>query len=312
MLISTEISSFMRYGTNEQVLKMLKDVGFEAYDFSMFLEMPTCFLYDDDYLAKAQQLRAVADSIGIVCNQMHAPFPTLLPDNPQYAQGLFDNIASASGIKHTYGPGEDKWYNEFLHKLIVRSLEIGRVLGAKICVVHPFNDFDANENAQMYHGFEANARQFGMKIALENMWNWKKDAPTASAAACSHHDDFVKHLSLLDKDVFVACLDIGHAEMEGLNTSSVEMINALGDRLQCLHLHDNNMHDDLHELPYTNKVDFDSICKALATSGYSGDITLEAPSFPKRFDKEFLPTVAKHMYDVAGYIRHKILQYRQG
>ncbi len=311
MHISTEIASFMRYGTNKEVLKMLKNAGFDAYDFSMFLEMSTSFLYDDDYISKAQELRDYADSIGIVCNQMHAPFPSLLPDNPQYAQELFENISKASGVTRLYTVGEEKWYNDFLHKLIVRALEIGKILGAKICIVHPFNDFDATENAKMYKGYEEMARKQNVKIALENMWNWKKDAHGITAAACSHHDDFAKHLSLLNEDVFVACLDIGHAEMEGLNTCSVKMINALGNRLQALHLHDNDLRYDLHGLPYSNKIDFDAICKALAKSGYSGDITLEACNFPKRFNKEFLPEVAKHMCEIAKYIRYKILKYKE-
>ncbi len=191
-----------------------------------------------------------------------------------------------------------------------RHLKIGKILGAKICIIHPFNDFDASQNRQLYGIFEPIARDLGIKIALENMWNWKKDAPTATDAACSHHDDFAKHLSLLDKDIFVACLDVGHAEMAGLNTTNVDMINALGDRLQCLHLHDNDKHDDMHGLPYSNKINFDAICKALAENGYSGDITLEACNYPRRFEREYLPMAARQMCDIANYIRYKILKYK--
>ena len=36
MLISTEISSFYKFGSNKEIIKLLKDVGFDAFDFSMF------------------------------------------------------------------------------------------------------------------------------------------------------------------------------------------------------------------------------------------------------------------------------------
>ena len=84
MYISTEINSFRAYGDDKQVVKLLKDAGFTAYDFSMFGKgwlQPNELLASDDYLEKAKELRAYADGIGLPCNQAHAPFPTCLDED---------------------------------------------------------------------------------------------------------------------------------------------------------------------------------------------------------------------------------------
>ena len=80
---------------------------------------------------------------------------------------------------------------------------------------------------------------------------------------------------------FVACLDIGHAEMRGSQTNAVEMIKALGTRLQALHIHDNDQWKDSHQLPFTMNIDFDAVVKALKEIEYPGYFTLEADCYLK-------------------------------
>ena len=67
------------------------------------------------------------------------------------------------------------------------------------------------------------ARDCGVKIATENMWNWDDKLGQASPAACSSPESFCAHIDALKDDFMVACLDIGHAEMRGVDTSAVEM-----------------------------------------------------------------------------------------
>ena len=95
-------------------------------------------------------------------------------------------------------------------------------------------------------------------------------------AACSTPKSFVDHINAVNDPFFVACLDIGHAEMRGHNTTAVEMIHALGDSLQALHLHDNDKWHDSHKNPFTMDIDFEPIVKALKDINYSGVFTLEA------------------------------------
>ena len=110
MLISTEINSFKKYGSIEGILLLLKNSGFESYDFSMFdpeSDMWKRTIDNENYVKEAKSIRAYADSIGLICNQTHAPEPT-------------------------YRSGEDTYNQDMLYKLI-RSIEVSGILGAKIC-----------------------------------------------------------------------------------------------------------------------------------------------------------------------------------
>lgn len=279
--ISTEIQSFKQYGNVWEIVKMLKEVGFTAYDASMFTGgVFDEILYAENWEEKAREFRAYADGLGIVCNQAHAPFAT-----------------ARKG---------DEEYNKQMLPKIKRALEVSGILGAKICVVHPCNNYTAEENAKLYKNFEETAKKAGVKIAVENMWNWKQGSPVATPAACSHHDDFKKHLELLNKDVFVACVDIGHAEMAGLNTSAVEMIETLGEWVQCLHLHDIDGVKDNHQVPFTQKVDFARIVDALKKINYQGDVTLEVAYAPLKTPKELQKPLAKYLAEIANYFKGEL------
>lgn len=287
MKISTEINSFRKLGDNKKVIKLLKDSGFDAYDFTMFFGgLGVELLEADDYLEKAKDLRAYADSIGIECNQAHAPYPTAIDD------------------EHTRMGMNAAEYNPFAHQKVCRAIEVAGVLGAKIVVVHPCNYYDKEQNAELYLSFEEVARKAGIKIGLENMWNWADGQ--ATTAACSHHDDFKAHLDLLPDDVFVACVDIGHAEMRGLNTSAAQMIETLGEKVEAIHLHDNNQLNDNHALPFSMKIDFEPIILSLEKIEYKGDITLECPFCIHNNPVELLPAMARHMAEVADYFRKRL------
>jgi len=280
MYISTEIGSCTAFKKDKKaILRVLKDAGFTAYDFSMFDGFADEILLADDYLQKAKELREYADSIGLPCNQSHAPFATARKGDVIYNQTMFPKV--------------------------VRAIEVSGILGVKVCVVHPCNDYTAEENAELYKSFEPYARKAGVKIGVENMWNWESGAPTAKAAACSHHFDFKKHLALLPEDVFVACLDIGHAEMAGLDTSAPQMIRTLGKRLHAIHLHDNDRVHDNHAVPFTYKVDFAEVIKALKEVGYGGDITLET-NLMSKVPPELIPAAAKYCAETAKYFKAQL------
>ena len=114
MYISTEIGSFNAYGDTKQIIKMLKDAGFDAYDCSMFYDLPCGqMLMEKDYLQQAKDLREYTDSIGIVCNQAHAPYATHI------ASGEYNGM-----------PKDE--YNAFAHKQVTRAIEVAGILGAKV------------------------------------------------------------------------------------------------------------------------------------------------------------------------------------
>ncbi len=282
--ISADIGGFYGYGSAEEVVKMFKEEGFTAYDASMFTgEKFDEILYAENWEERAKAFRAYADGLGIVCNQSHAPFPSARKDDDEYNKEMFPKL--------------------------VRAVQVSGILGAKVCVVHPCNDWTAEENAErIYKPLEPYARAAGVKIGVENMWNctgWG-DTFLATPAACSHHDDFKKHLDLLPADVFVACVDIGHAEMRGLDTSAVQMIETLGDRMEAMHLHDIDGRFDNHQLPFTQSVDFEKVIQALKRVGYKGDITLESCVFSAKAPMQIKRAAARYSAAVAAYFRDRL------
>lgn len=263
----------------EGAIRAIAEAGFDAYDFSMFgMSDPQDPLRQDDWRERIQKVRKYADSIGIVCNQSHAPFPSHRDD-------------------------DDDW-NAQIGGWLIRALEITSILGGKVCVVHPWNNFTPQENVErVYLPLLPYCKKFGVRIGVENMWNWGERG--AVPCACSLPDNFNAHLAPLDPEWFVACLDIGHAEMFSGQTSAVELIKALGPRLHALHVHDNDRYHDDHAFPFTGKVDWAQVLVALRDIGYDDDLTFEVGinHVPTELQSEglrYLAEIGKYMIKKIG------------
>lgn len=252
MKISSEIASIAKFVGQEKAIEYLAGTGFDAWDYSLF--HVTCEDFSDlsrrsSLIERSKQLRDLALSLGIHCNQAHAPFPT--------------KIDSAK-----------------------MALECTAAAGGKICVVHPLNKQTAQENAELFRELLPFAKACGVIIATENMWNWDYEKNIALPAACSSHEDFARHIDIVDDEYLAACLDIGHSEMAGLDTSCVQMLTFLGKRVKALHVHDNDLHRDSHQIPFSMSIDFDKFAKALADIGYDGYLTLEADRYIASYTAE--------------------------
>ena len=264
MKISTEIGSAAKIIGEENAIEAYAKAGFDGWDFSMaapFLCKHHYYtnswidgLYGTDYLKIARRLKQVGLDNGIVCNQTHAPFP---------------------------------FYGKNIRTYILRAIECTAEAGADICVVHPNNFLGPEENAMLYHSLLPFAKEHGVRLAAENMYNWDDAHDHAVFASCSTPEAFRDVLNAVDDDHLVACLDIGHAEIEYIsgNIGAVDLIHGLGDKLQSLHIHDNDKWHDCHQLPFTMDIDFVPIVKALKDIGYNGWFTMEASSFYKDFDE---------------------------
>ncbi len=277
MKISSEIASVAVRIGEAKTIELMGTVGFDAWDFSMFdmarydwehrcLKLTNHPLQSKDYAEFAKMLRRVGEECGMVCNQSHAPFPTCCPEIRDYLK---------------------------------RAIECTAIAGGKICVIHPDNNKGARENSEMFLELLPFAKEHGVKIATENMWNWDKLRDIAASAACSHHDDFLAHLNEINDEYFVACLDLGHAEMTGLNTSAREMILTLGDKLQALHIHDNDRRHDSHQIPFSMEMNFDVILTSLKEINYSGYFTLEADRYLSAYSDDEIHIGIKRLAESA-------------
>ncbi len=264
MKISTEIASAARIVGIKKAVELCGKAGFDAWDFSLFdmcridwttrLPLPNKNkLNGSEYLKFARELKKIGLDNGIVCNQSHAPFPVDVP-------------AVRSFLK--------------------RAIECTAEAGGEICVIHPDNNKTAEQNAEMYAELIPFAKECGVKIATENMWNWDDIKNESSFAACATSDDFKKHIDIINDGFLVACLDLGHAEMRGSGDGAVNMIRALGHRLEALHIHDNDRWHDNHQIPFSMGIDFIPIVKALKEIDYKGYFTLEADAFLNDYNND--------------------------
>lgn len=274
MKTSTEIASAARIVGEEKAVELIALAGFDAWDFSMFgmckFERDPKGAQETDhplsgrnYLSYARRLKAIGLDCGIVCNQSHAPFPSIYPEGELYLK---------------------------------RAIECTAEAGGSICVIHPENSVSREANIEMYRGLLPFAREHGVKIATENMWGWDKTRDRACEAICSTSEDFCGLIDAVNDDFMVACLDVGHAEMMGEDASAEIMIKDLGKRLAALHLHDNDRWHDSHQIPFSMNIDFPAVVKALKAIRYEGFFTLEAVQYLKKHDGENVLDGLKELY----------------
>ena len=279
MKTSTEFNSLKRIVGEHKAVELLAKAGFDAWDFSLFdmarWDWDNKVIFDtphplrsSEYLKFARELRKIGEDNGIVCNQSHAPFPTI---------HMSDDI-------------------------LKRAIECTAEAGGEICIIHPDNDSTAEQNAEIYHRLLPFAKEHGVKIATENMWNWDKDAPASCFAACATAEDFVRHVDAVNDPYLVACLDIGHAEMRGSGDGAVKMIKALGPRLQALHIHDNDKLNDSHQIPFSMDIDFEAVARALKEISYSGYLTLESSRYLLAYDADNALEGAKKLHESVARI----------
>ena len=277
MKISTEIASTAKHIGEEKAVELIAKAGFTAWDFSMFsmirydwasgsAYLPPHPLNGDDYIGFARRLKQIGLDNGIVCNQSHAPFPTQCKEIESYLK---------------------------------RAIECTAEAGGEICVIHPYSYGTPEENAEMYLRLLPFAKDHGVKIATENMWGWDKEKDQCTPIACATPADFNAHLDAVDDDFLVACLDIGHAQMRGPASGAANMIRALGSRLKALHIHDNDLHHDSHQIPFSMSIDFDEVVRALKDISYDGYFTLEADAYLSAYNSDNVFEGMKKLADSA-------------
>lgn len=289
MLLSTQTHiAVERLGLFEGV-RLLMDAGYPALDLTMFANMEQHILAPD-MKSVALRLRELADSRGVVFNQAHAPFG-----------GGYEN------------------YTQNLVPLMPRVFEFASYLGVRQVVVHPlkYGRYYGNEselfelNRSFYASLAPLSEQWGVKIAIENMWQRHPVTGKICDDVCAPPEELCAYYDAQGRpDLFTVCLDLGHVTICGREPENA--IRTIGhDRLGALHVHDTDYINDSHTLPGMGKTNWDAVCKALAEVDYKGEFTLEADEFLRNYDNAFLPTAAKFMCDCGKQLVSKIEEYKK-
>ena len=289
MLLSTLTLPLSKKFGDEKAIELIATAGFDAYDISLTRLVDADYALNcENYVSVAKSLRKFADKLGIVCNQSHAPYPS--------------------------SKGDEKW-DEERFELIVKAMEIAAILGAKIIVVHPKQHLRYSDENNKFELFRMNVdfykrlvpycEKFGIKVATENMWQRVPGTNKIVHAPCSHAEEFSRYIDAVGSEWIVGCLDIGHLGL--VDEPMYEAITTLGhERLQAIHLHDNDYLNDQHTLPFMSKTDFGPFIEGLKDIDYTGDMTFETDNFLHNVPDDFLPTALKFMEQTGRYFIKKL------
>lgn len=187
-------------------------------------------------------------------------------DFPKYAatQGLY--------VENTHAPylhANDVWLptaaGEDYTEHILSCIRDCSTYGIPTLVVHPVNGtgplpVNPDVGLKRFRKMASLAERLGVYLAIENQGN-------------PAYVDLV--FANVESDRLCFCYDSGH---ENYFSPARDLLNDYGDRLQALHLHDNNGTEDAHALPFTHTpesggVHWNRIRERLA--GYQGAVALE-------------------------------------
>lgn len=255
----------------EAGLQMIKDAGFDCVDFNIDTKLRIGALAEKgenpffsqpvekilDYYRPQKQ---AADRIGVRYGQMHAPFPVYVDGNAAANTAIVD--------------------------CIIKCMAVCALFECPYLIVHPiiWEGSAAEErelNMEFYTKLIPAAKQYGVCICLENMFNGKTGH--IDEAVCSDFREAADYIDALNavagEEIFGFCYDVGHATLLGKNQR--RSLNILGKRLKTLHIHDNDGRSDLHMQPYAYSrgryyvTDWDGFLAGLRDIGYDGVLSFE-------------------------------------
>ena len=175
---------------------------------------------------------------GIICETLHAPFEKINDmwgDDEEAAKNILDRLKDSVDKCVKYNV-----------PISVDHVSSGR----------PMPEI-TEKGVKRYEELFRYAKERGVKIALENL-------------------RYLENLQyFMDRYEDVGfCWDNGH---EYCRAKGIRYMDHFGKRLIALHIHDNRceMDTDDHLLPFDGNIDFETVAKDIADSGYEGSLMLE-------------------------------------
>ncbi len=279
-----------RYGDFEAA-RLIAEAGFDCVDYSCYYWKEQAHALSDGYRDYARSYRAHLEDLGLTCNQAHAPFVM------------------------SYGMPFDLSCPDF--RDITRAMEVASVLGAEQIVVHSIampeglrDDTEATHAYAMeyYRSLLPYAREFGIRIAVENLFVRFKDQKFVYAGRLNSPETLSRVVRELDSPWVTACLDMGHAAMVGYEPEDFVRGMDKG-ALGAVHFQDGDYIEDRHTLPYLGQYHWAEIMKALRETGYTGDLTFEIYKYYQNLPDQAVPH-ALRMAEAVG--RELIRLFQQG
>ena len=242
--------------------RLIRETGFDAADANIdelfrpneIRDRRPSAVYGDiaALLEAVRPWRDASKKYGLDNYQLHASFPSV-PEEPY--------------------PVEDAEYEEYMVRVLQNCIRAADHIGCRNAVIHPFyygysHDISAEDeiamNVRRFSSLIPAAIEYGVKICIENLF---RRCPKGKIYPCctGTADSAVKLVDELNRlagrTCFGFCLDTGHLLLCGQEIKS--SLIKLGDRLQCMHVHDNDGVSDRHMAPCSGVFDWDRFVKGL-------------------------------------------------
>ena len=273
--------------------RVISEAGFDGVDANLDhlmsygdiidKKIPIAFAGSElDVVEAARPWKEAANKYGLDNYQAHAPFPSL----------------------HTANPDEKEWNDWLVDDMLRKTIIATASIGCHNLIIHPFfrdyeHQMDHQEewdvNIERYSRLAKTAKENGVVINLENMFFSKKDK--IYGTVCNDGVMAAKYVDALNEaageKVFGFCLDTGHSLLASKDIK--QFMTDMGDRITCFHVHDNDGVNDLHQAPYTGKLDWDRFIEGLRAIRFNKTLSFETFNAVRTVDRELIPETLKYI-----------------
>lgn len=268
-------------------IEMCAQAGYKELDMC-FIDLITTLtpFTGEDWRNYVKAFAKQAESLGIKFTQAHAMIQDFCNDKAEQTKSL---------------------------ELVHRSIEGASMLGVDWVVVHPSTrvidgkmaDSTHSENVTYFTKLANYAKEFGVGIAIENMWGQTQEGVKRYAI---HAEELNRLIEDIGCSNVSACWDTEHGGIEKLDQGAA--IRLLGDKLKATHISDLTSSQHVHILPYVGFIEWEEIYKAFADINYNSTFAFEMQHYLLRMPFELMPQMLKLSHDTGMYMIERINQYK--
>lgn len=291
---STNLMFYVRDGSvvqADECLRLCAQEGYRVFDINCCENAdPGCPLTQDGWMDWTENLRQVAEGLGVTFSQSH---------NPIY------NVCMPKTVP------DWAWQEELTRRSVVCA---GR-LGVEWIVVHAGTFlqngvYDRKKtietNLAYFRPMVALAQSLGCKgIAIENMACLASQPPQIASAT----EGLIALVDAFGDPAVGICWDFGHANLTTENQA--ESLRRIGKRLKATHVADNGGKLDDHTLPFLGRIDWEAVVPVLGEIGYQGDFIYEIHKYMRFTPKALYPSMIRRSIEVAEYLVQMAKQGRK-
>lgn len=231
---------------------MYQKYGFETIDFQGLMTRGLYNLSDEDFKDYFERLYTELNKYNLMINQLHSLWDMEYMNNPENTDVFAYHqkaLIAAYILKAKYVvyhtipvPGHHIWEAVDYNKIV-------------------------NVNKEFFNRLLPIAKQYNVIIAIENL-------PFLGLKEFFSPTGTLKLVQELNDPYIAMCLDTGHFNMFK-EEKIYEFLLKAGDKLGCLHMHDNDGTKDSHQTPYLGTFDWRMFIKGLKDINYPGVLSLE-------------------------------------